>query len=70
MATVKLSSKYQIVIPKAIREKMNLKAGEFFHLIKIGDRLELIPVRSIKENRGFLEGLDLSFEREGDSEYS
>ncbi len=54
MSTVKLSSKFQIVIPKTIREEMGLSAGQLFHLIRIGDRLEFIPVRDLKNERGFL----------------
>jgi len=64
MEFVTLSSKYQVVIPRRIRGKMGLKPGEKFHVISIDDRIELVPVRPMPETRGFLKGLDSSFERE------
>lgn len=64
MEPVTLSSKYQLVIPRRIREKMGLRPGEKFHVISIDDRIELVPVRPMSEMRGFLKGLDSSFERE------
>ena len=62
--TVTLSSKFQVVIPRQIRERMKLKPGKKFQVINLDDRIELVPVRSMSEMRGFLKGLDSSFERE------
>ncbi len=62
MATVTVSSKYQIVIPKPIREKMKIKAGQKFELIQIGDHLEFIPVMDIKKMRGILKGKGINSE--------
>jgi AbrB family looped-hinge helix DNA binding protein len=64
MATVTLSSKYQLVIPRRIREKLGLKPGAKFQVISIDDRIELIPVQPMSEMRGFLKGFDPTFERE------
>jgi AbrB family looped-hinge helix DNA binding protein len=64
--TVTLSSKYQIVIPRAIREKWQVKPGQKVRLIIYGRRLEIVPVRDIKEARGFLEGMSSEIEREGE----
>lgn len=64
MDTVTISSKYQMVIPRAIREKWNIKPGQKVRLIIIGNRLEVVPVRDIKSARGFLEGMSSDIVRE------
>jgi AbrB family looped-hinge helix DNA binding protein len=66
MDTVTLSPKFQVVIPQAIRDALQLKAGEKLRVLRYGDRVEFIPVRSIKEMRGFLRGMDTHIEREDD----
>ena len=66
METVTLSPKFQIVIPKAIRGEMDLKPGQKFQVIAHDNRIELIPVRPIRQMRGFLKGIDTSVEREAD----
>ncbi len=64
--TITISPKFQIVIPKAIRDLLGLKPGQKLHAISIGDRIELIPVRKMKDMRGFLPGIDTSIAREPD----
>jgi len=66
MSKVRISSKYQIVIPKNIRESANLKAGSILEVLTYGNRIELIPVDSVKKLRGFLKGTDTSILREED----
>lgn len=66
MTTVTLSPKYQIVIPKAIRERLGLTAGQKLEAIIYEDHLELIPVRPMRDMRGFLAGIDTTVEREAD----
>jgi AbrB family looped-hinge helix DNA binding protein len=66
MDTVTLSPKFQVVIPQAVREAMGLKAGEKFRVMRYGDRVELIPVRRIKDLRGFAPGLDTTTDRDAD----
>lgn len=66
MGTVILSPKYQVVIPKDIREQLGLSPGQRFQAIVYGDRIELIPVRPIKRMRGFLKGIDTGVDREPD----
>jgi AbrB family looped-hinge helix DNA binding protein len=66
MNSVKLSSKYQIVIPPNIRNELHLKPGQRIHIITYGDRIELIPERDISEMRGFLKGINTTIEREND----
>jgi len=64
MDTVTLSSKYQIVIPRSIREKWQVKPGQKVRLIIFGKRLEIVPVCDIKDARGFLKGMSSEIERE------
>ena len=64
MDTVTISSKFQMVIPRAIREKWNIKPGQKVRLIVYGNHLEVVPVRDIKEARGFLKGMSSDIERE------
>ena len=66
METVTLSPKYQVVIPLAVREALQLKPGEKLHVLQLGDRVELIPARTARELRGLLRGMDPTIEREGD----
>jgi AbrB family looped-hinge helix DNA binding protein len=66
MTTVTVSPKYQVVIPKEIRQKLKLKPGQKLQILQIGDRIEFIPVRNIREARGFLKGIDTKIERERD----
>jgi len=68
MATVTVSPKFQVVIPKEIRESMGLKAGENLQVIQIGHRIEMIRVGALKSMKGFLRGMDTEFNREDDRE--
>jgi AbrB family looped-hinge helix DNA binding protein len=64
MTTVTISPKFQVVIPKDIREQLNLVPGQKVQAIAYGDRVELIPVRPAAALRGMLRGLDTSLERD------
>ncbi len=64
LATV--SPKFQVVIPRAIREPMGIHAGQKMQVLRYGNRIELIPFKVAKELRGFLRGIDTSVQREGD----
>lgn len=66
MSIVTISPKYQVVIPKAIRERLGLRPGQRVEALTYGDRFELIPIRPISELRGSLPGLDTTVEREED----
>lgn len=66
MQTVIVSPKYQIVIPKAVRETLKLKPGQKMRVIEYDNRIELIPDREITELRGFLKGINTEVVREGD----
>jgi AbrB family looped-hinge helix DNA binding protein len=66
METVTISPKFQIVIPKAIRERLGLTAGQKVQAIVYGDRIELIPLQPARQMRGFLKGIDTTIHREAD----
>jgi AbrB family looped-hinge helix DNA binding protein len=66
MPTVTVSPKFQVVIPRAIREAMKLKAGEKIQVFRFRNRLELVPERGMASMRGFLKGIDTTVEREPD----
>jgi AbrB family looped-hinge helix DNA binding protein len=66
MQSVTVSPKYQVVIPKTVRESLNLRPGQKMQVIEYDGRVELIPERDIKELRGFLKGINTEFKREKD----
>ncbi|MDL1988967.1 MAG: AbrB/MazE/SpoVT family DNA-binding domain-containing protein [Deltaproteobacteria bacterium] len=66
MQTVTLSPKYQVVIPKSVRNVLNLRPGQKMQVIEYNGRIEFIPERDIAELRGFLKGINTEFEREDD----
>lgn len=66
METINFSSKFQVVIPKAIRELLQLRPGQKIQAIAYDNRIELIPVRRAKQLRGFLRGIETSVERDPD----
>ena len=64
MDTVTISPKFQVVIPKAIRESLKLAPGQKVQAIAYENRIELIPQRPMKKMRGFLKGVDTDVPRE------
>jgi len=54
MQQAKLSSKFQLSIPKSIRDAMRLQAGQKFTIVTRGSVIELIPVKAIRDARGML----------------
>jgi AbrB family looped-hinge helix DNA binding protein len=66
MQSVIVSPKYQVVIPKTIREALKLHPGQKMQIVEYAGRIELIPERDIKELRGFLKGINTEFKREED----
>jgi AbrB family looped-hinge helix DNA binding protein len=66
MTTLTISPKFQVVIPKQIREKLDLHPGQRVQAIQYGDRVELVPVRPMGSMRGFLAGIDTTVDRDED----
>jgi AbrB family looped-hinge helix DNA binding protein len=63
MDTVTVSTKYQVVIPMEIRAFLGIKPGTKFQVLRYDNRIELIPVKPLREMRGFLRGMDTAIER-------
>jgi len=66
METVTVSPKFQVVIPRAVRESLGIKPGHKVQVFLYNNRIELVPVKPIKKTRGFLKGIDTSVPRETD----
>jgi AbrB family looped-hinge helix DNA binding protein len=64
METVTVSPRFQVVIPKAIRELLGIAPGQKVQAIAYAGRIELIPLRPVKEMRGILRGMDRGLMRE------
>lgn len=64
MNNIIVSPKFQIVIPKQIREELKINAGMKMTAIAYGDRIELIPIQPIETLEGSLKGMDASEIRE------
>ena len=66
MAVVTVSPKFQVVIPRAIRQALGLEPGQKVQALQYLDRIEFIPVRPLKTMRGFLKGIETSVPRDRD----
>ena len=66
MSVVTISPKFQVVIPQRIREAMGLAPGQKVQAIKYEDRIEFLPLRSVKSMRGFVRGIDTRVPRDRD----
>ena len=66
METVTISPKFQVVIPKTVRDAMGLRPGQKMQAIQYGDRVELIPLVPVSDMRGMFRGIDTTLEREDD----
>lgn len=66
MESVTISQKFQVVIPKKMRDALNLKPGQKVQLVQYEGRIELVPIHEIKDLRGFVKEIDTKFEREAD----
>ncbi len=66
MEVVKVSPKYQVVIPREIRKSLGIRPGTKVHVLQYENRIEYIPVMNMKEMRGFLKGIDTRIKREKD----
>ncbi len=64
MATTTISSKYQVVIPKEVRNKLHLKSGQKMTVVTKGGVIYFIPEKPVSSYRGFLKGMDTGDIRE------
>jgi AbrB family looped-hinge helix DNA binding protein len=66
MASVTISPKFQVVIPRNVRDSLHLRPGQRLQILEYAGRLELIPERKISDLKGFVKGIDTAFSREPD----
>lgn len=66
MESVKISPKYQVVIPRKVRDRLKLSPGQRVQVIQYNNRIELIPERDISTMKGFLKEINTHFVREED----
>jgi len=66
MKTVTVSSKFQVVIPREVRESMDIQPGTRVQVFQYENRIELIPLKELKALRGFIQGIDTEVRREED----
>ncbi len=66
MEAVKVSPKYQVVIPAEIRKSLGIRPGTKVYVLQYENRIEYIPVKDMKKMRGFLKGIDTRIKREKD----
>jgi AbrB family looped-hinge helix DNA binding protein len=66
MSTITVSPKFQVVIPREIREALGIVPGQKLRAVALGDRIEYVPLRSLKSARGMLAGISTDVPREKD----
>ena len=66
MTAVTVSPKYQVVIPKDVRESMGIFSGQKIQVLTYQNRIELIPIKPMKKLKGFLKGIDTEVSRDKD----
>ena len=66
MDTITISPKFQVVIPRAARETLGLRPGEKMRVVLYDGRIEYIPVRRMRDMRGFLRGMKAEISRDED----
>jgi len=66
MTTVTVSPKYQVVIPEDVRKSMGVRPGEKFQVVSYDGRVQFIPLRKMREMKGWLKGMDTTIAREAD----
>lgn len=66
MESTTVSPKYQVVIPARVRQTLGIRPGQRIQVIPYEGRIELVPVKSIEQARGFLKGIETNVPREPD----
>ena len=66
MTSVTVSPKFQVVIPKEVRESMGIVSGQKIQILTYQNRIELIPIQPMKKMRGFLKGINTTVKRDKD----
>lgn len=66
MTSVTVSPKFQVVIPKEVRESLGIFSGQKIQVLTYQNRIELIPIKPMKKMRGFLKGINTKVTRDKD----
>ena len=66
MNSVTLSSKFQVVIPRSVRDFLKLKSGQKMQVLVLDGHIQIVPMKPMQEMRGFLKGMNPDFAREPD----
>lgn len=66
MQAVTVSPKFQVVIPKKVREEMGIVAGQKIQMIAYRNRIELVPIKPMKKLKGFLKAIKTDIKRDKD----
>ncbi len=66
MRAVTVSPKFQVVIPKEVRDSMGIVSGQKIQMLTYRNRIELIPIKPMKEMKGFLKGINTEVKRDKD----
>jgi AbrB family looped-hinge helix DNA binding protein len=66
MTTVSVSPKFQVVIPKEIRQALNLFSGQRMEVRLSEGKVEFVPEQTILSYRGRWPGIDSAIVREAD----
>ena len=66
MRAVTVSPKFQVVIPKNIRDSMGIVSGQKMQMLTYSNRIEMIPIKPMKKMKGFLKGIDTEVQRDDD----
>lgn len=66
MDAVTLSPKFQVVIPKRVREALAWLPGDKLQALIVGESVQLVPVRPMRAMRGFARGIDTTVDRDDD----
>ena len=63
MVTVTVSPKFQVVIPRQVRERLRIQPGQKLQILQFDNRIELLPLQNIKDMRAFLKGINTETQR-------
>ena len=69
MSATTVSTKFQVVIPKDVRERIHLKPGTRLEVFVDGGVIRLVPVRPLKDLYGILKGADIGEVRDHSERY-
>lgn len=66
MITVTVSPKFQVVIPKMVRQRLGIRPGQKLQILHFSDRIEFVLLQNIKGMRGFLKGIKTDIRKDKD----